>query len=86
MLLPGDGPAPDRLYLLAPTHPLRLLWHLQRANLVTAWLRLAGAHGLRRIGVWALLAAAGPAIVLWGSSMQRLVAETLGIGELRILQ
>jgi DNA phosphorothioation-dependent restriction protein DptH len=41
ILLPGDGPAPDRLYLLAPTHPLRLLWHLQRANLVNAWLRLA---------------------------------------------
>ncbi len=41
VLLPGDGPAPDRLYLMAPTHPLRLLWHLQRANLVTAWLRTA---------------------------------------------
>ncbi|MBU0704254.1 MAG: hypothetical protein KKC18_10365, partial [Chloroflexi bacterium] len=41
LLLPGDGFMPDRLYLLAPTHPLRLLWHLQRANLVTAWLRAA---------------------------------------------
>jgi len=41
LLLPGDGATPDRLYLLAPTHPLRLLWHLQRANLVNAWLRAA---------------------------------------------
>ena len=41
VLLPGEGSAPDRLYLLAPTHPLRLLWHLQRASLTNAWLRAA---------------------------------------------
>lgn len=44
--LPGDESEPDRLYLLAPTHPLRLLWHLQRANLVTAWLRAAQDGGV----------------------------------------
>jgi len=43
--LPGDENEPDRLYLLAPTHPLRLLWHLQRAHLVTAWLRAAQDSG-----------------------------------------
>ena len=43
--LPGDEVEPDRLYLLAPTHPLRLLWHLQRANLVAAWLKAAQDSG-----------------------------------------
>lgn len=41
ILLPGERSTPDRLYLLAPTHPLRLLWYLQRTNLVNAWLRMA---------------------------------------------
>lgn len=45
ILLPGDGPAPDRVYLMAPTHPLRLLWHLQRAGLVTSWLHEAQGTG-----------------------------------------
>lgn len=41
MVLPGDEGSPDRVYLLAPTHPLRLLWLLQRARLADAWLRSA---------------------------------------------
>jgi DNA phosphorothioation-dependent restriction protein DptH len=41
IVLPGDSGDPDRAYLLAPTHPLRLLWHLQRASLAGAWLRAA---------------------------------------------
>ena len=27
--IPNDTPINDRVYLVAPTHPLRLLWHLQ---------------------------------------------------------
>jgi len=45
VLLPGESSMRDRLYLLAPTHPLRLLWHLQRANLTNAWLRAALESG-----------------------------------------
>ncbi|MBN2006292.1 MAG: hypothetical protein JXA21_23260 [Anaerolineae bacterium] len=41
VLLPSDGPLPDRVYLLAPTHPLRLLWHLQRARMARAWIQQA---------------------------------------------
>lgn len=41
LILPGDSSSPDRVYLLAPTHPLRLLWLLQRTRLAEAWLRSA---------------------------------------------
>jgi signal transduction histidine kinase len=43
--------------------------------LLIAWIRLVAGGGVRRILTWTLLAAAGPAIVYLGSSMQRLVAE-----------
>lgn len=36
------------VYLLAPTHPLRLLWLLQRARLSDLWLRQAVASGAVR--------------------------------------
>ena len=45
VLLPNDGPLPGRVYLLAPTHPLRLLWHLQRARLTRSWLESAIKSG-----------------------------------------
>ena len=48
IVLPGDNGAQDRVYLLAPTHPLRLLWHLQRASLAEAWLRAAVDTGRPR--------------------------------------
>jgi len=41
VLLPNGSPVPDRVYLLAPTHPLRLLWHLQRARMARAWVKAA---------------------------------------------
>ncbi|MEO8286997.1 MAG: hypothetical protein ABI670_11240 [Chloroflexota bacterium] len=41
VVLPNDGPLPSRVYLAAPTHPLRLLWHLQWARLADAWVREA---------------------------------------------
>jgi len=39
--IPNDTPIHDRVYLVAPTHPLRLLWHLQRAMLAKTWLEKA---------------------------------------------
>lgn len=36
--LPGQNIKQDRAYLIAPTHPLRLLWHLQRGQLAHDWL------------------------------------------------
>lgn len=39
--IPNDTPLNDRVYLVAPTHPLRLLWHLQRALLAKTWLEQA---------------------------------------------
>jgi len=41
VLLPGESPIPDRVYLKSPTHPLRLLWHVQRAKMAQAWIRAA---------------------------------------------
>ena len=37
----NDTPYNDRVYLVAPTHPLRLLWHLQRSLLAKNWLEQA---------------------------------------------
>ena len=37
--------AGERVYLLAPTHPLRLLWALQRARVARAWLGAAVQSG-----------------------------------------
>lgn len=45
VLLSNDTAIPDRVYLLAPTHPLRLLWHLQRSQMAHAWLRKAVESG-----------------------------------------
>lgn len=45
VLLPNGSGEPDRVYLLAPTHPLRLLWHLQRAQLGRSWLAAAYSAG-----------------------------------------
>lgn len=39
--IPNDSPLLDRVYLIAPTHPLRLLWHLQRSLLAKNWLEQA---------------------------------------------
>jgi len=39
--MPNDTSINDRVYLVAPTHPLRLLWHLQRAMLAKVWLEKA---------------------------------------------
>jgi len=39
VLLTNGSPLPDRVYLLAPTHPVRLLWHLQWARMAQAWIR-----------------------------------------------
>jgi len=39
--IPNDTPLNDRVYLVAPTHPLRLLWHLQRSVLAKTWLEQA---------------------------------------------
>lgn len=41
VLLSGDGQNRHRVLLLAPTHPLRMLWHWQRTNLVQSWLHAA---------------------------------------------
>lgn len=38
VLLTSSGTPSDRVYLLASTHPLRLLWHLQRACMAQVWL------------------------------------------------
>ncbi len=38
VLMPGEGLDSDRVYLMSPTHPLRMLWHLQTFNLVSSWL------------------------------------------------
>lgn len=43
-LLNGDA-GQERVYLLAPTHPLRLLWHLQWARMARAWLTEAAREG-----------------------------------------
>ena len=40
-----NGNAEERVILLAPTHPLRLLWHLQWAQLARAWLAEAAREG-----------------------------------------
>jgi len=39
--IPNDTPINDRVYLIAPTHPLHLLWHLQRCLLAKNWLEQA---------------------------------------------
>jgi DNA phosphorothioation-dependent restriction protein DptH len=39
--IPNDTPINDRVYLMIPTHPLRLLWHLQRSILAKTWLEQA---------------------------------------------
>ena len=39
--IPNDTNINDRVYLVAPTHPLRLLWHLQRSLLAKNWLENA---------------------------------------------
>lgn len=44
VLLP-NGNAEERVILLAPTHPLRLLWHLQWAQMARAWLAEAAREG-----------------------------------------
>lgn len=41
LLLPRHG----HVYLIAPTHPLRLLWHLQQAQLAQNWLETATSQG-----------------------------------------
>lgn len=41
VLLAGNSNIPDRVYLLAPTHPLRLLWHYQRAAMTQSWIKTA---------------------------------------------
>lgn len=41
VLLSSSGSAADRVYLVAPTHPLRLLWHLQRALMAHSWIKIA---------------------------------------------
>ena len=41
LLLPRRG----HVYLIAPTHPLRLLWHLQQAKLAQSWLETAVSQG-----------------------------------------
>ena len=45
VLLANGSPLPDRVYLLAPTHPVRLLWHLQRTRMAQAWIRAAMSTG-----------------------------------------
>ena len=39
--IPNDTPINDRVYVMLPTHPLRLLWHLQRSFLAKTWLQQA---------------------------------------------
>ena len=39
--IPNDPPQNDRVYLVAPTHPIRLLWHLQRSLLARTWIERA---------------------------------------------
>lgn len=41
VLLTSSTAIPDRVYLLAPTHPLRLLWHYQRAAMAQSWIKKA---------------------------------------------
>jgi hypothetical protein len=41
VLLASNTAIPDRVYLLAPTHPLRLLWHYQRAAMAQSWIKQA---------------------------------------------
>ena len=43
--------------------------------LLVAWLRLIGSGGAARILTWTLLTVVGPAIVLAGGTMQRVIAE-----------
>jgi hypothetical protein len=42
----GEEDRYQSVYLLAPTHPLRLLWLLQRARLADVWLRTAMSSGI----------------------------------------
>lgn len=44
----GEEDQVHSIYLLAPTHPLRLLWLLQRARMVDVWLRRAVESGKPR--------------------------------------
>jgi len=44
----GEDEQYQSVYLLAPTHPLRLLWLLQRARLADTWLRQATESGSPR--------------------------------------
>lgn len=39
--IPNDTPINDRVYLMIPTHPLHLLWQLQRSILAKTWLEQA---------------------------------------------
>jgi len=41
VLLASTSNLPERVYLLSPTHPLRLLWHYQRAAMAQAWIKSA---------------------------------------------
>lgn len=41
VIIPGEGRRPVRVFLLAPTHPLRLMWHLQRGRIARDWLERA---------------------------------------------
>lgn len=41
VVLPNSTPMPDRVYLVAPTHPVCLLWHLQRSLMAHTWLHAA---------------------------------------------
>ena len=43
---PSDWETSGVFPLIAPTHPVRLLWHLQRARLAEHWLRRAGELGV----------------------------------------
>jgi DNA phosphorothioation-dependent restriction protein DptH len=45
VLLPNDVAGQERVYLIAPTHPLRLLWHLQWARMARDWLAEAAREG-----------------------------------------
>jgi len=45
VLLASNSNIPHRVYLLAPTHPLRLLWHYQRAAMAQSWIKTASDSG-----------------------------------------
>jgi len=45
VILPNGTSSPDRVYLLAPTHPIRLLWHLQLAQMAQTWIKSAIQDG-----------------------------------------